>query len=257
MAIAFSILTIICIGLLIYGLIKPEKLLTSPHNSRRKVAQVYGSASFLFFCAFIIAVPKNEGAASTGNNDSNEILATKTEIAAPKEKTKLDLLVEKKLAFLPGTYAQGTIPKGEYIFVSERGGYYAEERDGEILDNENFDSFGYVYNHAIGDITTHRLLISEGALVELGASGAKDIYMRLTKKSEYNFSGHYKVGSDIQPGRYIVESAGEAYMEVNHGPIGNGEIINNDNFKGTKSVTLRDGQYLKLNRASISIRSNE
>lgn len=161
-------------------------------------------------------------------------------------------LIERNLAFLPGSYAAGKIPKGEYIFVSDKGGYYAEERDGQIIDNENFNSFGYVFNHAIGDITSHGALISVSAIKELGISGAKELYELITKQKNYSFSGHYKAGVDIPAGRYFIESAGQAYMEVNQGPVGNGKILSNANFNGTKTINLRDGQYLKIHNASIA-----
>jgi hypothetical protein len=169
----------------------------------------------------------------------------------PQRNDRLKSLIDRKLAFAPGTYARGTIPKGEFIFVSERGGYYAEERDGQIIVNSNLSSFGYVYNHAIGDITSHGYLFTQDGLRELGFSSAKSLYESVTRQENYNFSGHYKVGIDIPPGRYTVESTGQAYVEINRGPIGNGEILSNDNFNGTKSISLRAGQYLTLQRATL------
>jgi hypothetical protein len=254
MAVVFFLLMISSLVLLLVGLVKPDKVFLGPDSPRSKVAGTYGSAAFLFLVAFIIAIPKHENPALAGSDLPTE---QPQHTAQVQEKSALDLLIEQKLAFPPGTYAKGTIPKGEFIFIGEKGGYYAEERDGQILDNENFDSFGYVYNHAIGDITTHGLLISPNALKELNASGAKALYERLTKQTDYNFSGQYKVGSDIPAGRYIVESAGEAYVEVNRGPVGNGELLNNDNFNGTKSINLRNGQFVKISRASLTIQNEK
>jgi len=48
----------------------------------------------------------------------------------------------------------------------------------------------------------------------------------------------YKVGADLPAGNYVIESAGAAYVSVNTGPAGNGEIVWNDNFHGTKSANL-------------------
>lgn len=175
----------------------------------------------------------------------------------PQEKSKLDLLVENKQAFMPGSYVKGDIPKGEFIFVSSSGGYYAEEREGEILDNENFDSFGYVYNHGIGDITTQGVLVSMDAAKNFQVAGAKQLYELVKNQVDYNFSGHYKVGADIKPGRYIFESAGEAYVEVSSGPVGNGQIIRNEIFNGKKSFSLRPGQYVKVSRASYQTESKK
>lgn len=182
---------------------------------------------------------------------SREPTAQAEQQAIPKENEKLNSLKARKLVFVPGTYAKGTIPKGEYIFISENGGYYSEERNGQILDNANLSSFGYVYNHAVGDVTTQGILVSQEGLKEMGFPSAKSLYESVTKQENYNFSGSYKVGIDIPAGSYTIESAGEAYVEINRGPIGNGEILSNANFNGTKLVNLRNGQYITLQKATI------
>lgn len=257
MAVIFFLLTIFSLALLFLGLFKPNKVFLGMDNSRSKVAKTYGTASFVFFVVFVIAIPKNDKQ-FIASSEPHSATSDQYPAAPPtQEKSALDLLIDKKMAFPPGTYARGSIPKGDFIFISERGGYYGEERDGQILDNENCHSFGYVYNHAMGDITTHGLLIAKDALQELNASGAKALYERLTKQADYNFSGHYKVGSDIPPGRYIVESAGEAYVEINRGPVGNGEIISNDNFNEKKSLNLRVDQFIKISRATISAQDSK
>lgn len=250
MALIFFLLFIASLCLLIRGLFRPDKVFLGPDASRAKAAQVYSAGLLIFLIAFIAAIPKDSDNSTDTENVAQQDAAIST--SKPAEKSKFDLLVEQKKIFLPGDYAQGSIPKGEYIFISDRGGYYGEERDGQIIDNANFESFGYVYNHAIGDIKSHGLLVSQEALKELGFAGAKAIYELITKQTDYNFSGHYKVGTDIPAGRYIIESAGQGYVEINKGPVGKGEILNNDNFNGSKSINLRNGQYLQLTRASIS-----
>ena len=169
----------------------------------------------------------------------------------PTVSNVFDPLVERGLAFRPGSYAKGSIPSAEYAFISKAGGYYSETVNGDILDNENFESFGYVFVHGLGDIKTGGVLVSLEALRELGYSGAKDAYEAVTQQSNYSFSGHYRVGTDIPAGSYTLRSAGRGYAEVNIGPVGNGDIVSNDNFNGTKSVRAKAGQYLKLSRVSI------
>ncbi len=62
----------------------------------------------------------------------------------------------------------------------------------------------------------------------------------------------YKVGIDIEAGRYILESLGSGYYAVLTGPVGNNDIVDNDNFNGKATVTIKNGQYLQLSRAKFS-----
>ena len=126
---------------------------------------------------------------------------------------KLHSLLEEKLVFDTGSYIQGDIPAGEYAFVKfdDSGSYYEEDdAAGNIIDNENFSSFGYVKVHGSGDLTTRGILVNISAFERLGVSGAKELYEILNEKENWNQSGFYKVGYDIEPGRYIIESMGSA-----------------------------------------------
>ncbi|RST59696.1 hypothetical protein D5F11_011380 [Siminovitchia terrae] len=159
------------------------------------------------------------------------------------------------LAFDTGSYVKGDIPKGEYAFVTFEGsGQYYSEKDagGNIIDNENFDSFGYVEVHEAGNIETSGVLVKVDALDELEVSGAKELYETLNNTEEYMDSGWYKVGVDIDPGEYVIESFGDGYVAVMTGPVGNNEIINNENFNGRYSVNVQEGQYLVISRGTIS-----
>jgi hypothetical protein len=152
----------------------------------------------------------------------------------------------------PGTYSKGSIPKGEYVFVGPKGGYFSEEYNGQILANENFASFGYVYVQGLGDITTRGYLISMDDLKKLGNTGALEIYKTIIKEAGYNFSGYYKVGLDIEPGTYELESSSDGYVSVESGPLGRSKTVKNDIFQGKKTINILAGQYLKVNRATIT-----
>jgi len=157
-------------------------------------------------------------------------------------------------AFDTGPYIKGDIPVGEYAFMplDSSSKYYSEEDTaGNIIDNENFDSFGYVYVHNVGNLETNGVLIKVSAFEALGVQGAKEIYEKLNNIKDYKGSAWYKVGSDIAPGQYTIESLGECYVAVMSGPVGNSDIIDNNNFKGKYSVTVSVGQYLKVSRGEI------
>lgn len=175
---------------------------------------------------------------------------------SPQQKMfeKVSELIASGQAFDTGSYIQGDIPEGEYVFVTFEGSgtYYSEDDpSGNIIDNENFDSFGYVHVHAAGNLTTQGALIPVGALETLQVSGAKQLYETMNNKEGYLDAGYYKVGVDIPAGQYNLESYGDAYVAIMSGPVGTGDIVDNELFNGKYSVTVRDGQYLHLTRAKI------
>ena len=167
---------------------------------------------------------------------------------------RIRALISSKEAFDTGSYAEGDIPLGEYAFIpfSGSGKYYSEEDSaGNIIDNENFDSFGYVYVHGTGNIETESLLIKTSAFKMLKVKSAKEVYEILNKVKKYQGAGLYKVGTDIEPGKYTIKSYGEGYFAVMSGPVGNNEIINNDNFNGRRSVEVKIDQYLQVTTGEI------
>jgi len=168
-----------------------------------------------------------------------------------QEFATFDPLIARGVAYLPGSYAKGSVPSGEYAFISKSGGYYEESMNGEIIDNENFPSFGYVYVHGMGNIKTGGLLVKLQDLAGLGYSSAIQAYEALTNQSNYRNSGYYRVGTDIPAGVYTIQSIGSAYVEINEGPVGDSDIVENDNFNGSKSITITRGQYLKLQKAML------
>lgn len=167
---------------------------------------------------------------------------------------KITSLFDEKLAFYSGIYSKGDIKDGEYIFInfSENGSYYCEkDSTGNILDYENFDSFGYVKVHSIGNIETNGVLISVSAFEKLGVKSAKEIYEILYKESNWNQGGYYKIGTDIKPDRYIVESVGKGYWVVVTGPVGDRKIINDGYLNGSEDIYLSNGQYIRLKNTAI------
>ena len=163
----------------------------------------------------------------------------------------LNTLVEQKKAFPPSSYAKGDLPKGTYVFVSEKGGYFAEELNGQIMDNEIFASFGYVYVHGVGNVDTRGYLIKLEDFKTTGFDSPKSLYESITKQPNYDLSGYYKVGLHIPAGEYKLTSLGEGYMGIEEGPVGNSSTLQNDIFQGRKLISVRAGQFLKLERVKL------
>ena len=202
-------------------------------------------------------VESNQNVKEKQENSSNESKKTETKELTESQKmtTKIVSLMNEKLAFDTGNYIQGDIPAGEYAFVkfNGSGSYYCEKDSaGNIVDNENFDSFGYVKVHSVGNLETRGVLVNISAFEKLGVSGAKQIYEILNDQKDWNQSGYYKVGVDIPQGSYVVESIGSGYYAIMTGPVSDSEIVDNDNFNGRSSINITNGQYLNLHRAKIS-----
>ena len=99
----------------------------------------------------------NNSSSNSSNSSSTKKQETKELTESEKMIIKISTLFDEKLAFDTGSYIQGDIPAGEYAFVkfSGSGSYYCEkDRTGNIVDNENFDSFGYVKVHSVGNLET-------------------------------------------------------------------------------------------------------
>lgn len=209
---------------------------------------------------------KSDNSYSSSSNNSSETTTSNNPPETPKEEKKeltesekmimkILVLVDEGLAFDTGDYIKGDIPAGEYAFVkfSGSGSYYSEEDgSGNIIDNENFDSFGYVKVHAAGNLTTNGVLINVSAFEKLEVSGAKQIYEILNEQTDYNEAGYYKVGFDIPEGQYVIESYGSGYWAIMTAPVGSNDIIDNDNFNGRASINVKNGQYLEVSRAKIT-----
>lgn len=202
---------------------------------------------------------KNNSSSNSNSSSSNSSSTNKQEnkelTEAEKMTIKIVALFDEKLAFDTGSYIQGDIPAGEYAFIKfdGSGSYYCEkDGSGNIVDNENFDSFGYVKVHSVGNLETKGILINVKAFEKLSVKSAKEIYEILNNQNNWNQSGYYKVGIDINPGRYIVESIGSGYWAIMSGPVSSSDIVDNDNFNGKAAINLSNGQYLKLSRATIS-----
>lgn len=168
---------------------------------------------------------------------------------------KVSELIDTGEAYDSGDYIQGDVTKGTYAFISftDSGGYYSEsDVSGNIIDNANFDSFGYVTVHEKGNLSTDGFLVNVNSLDKLKVSGAKELWEIVNNIENYNESGYYKVGQDIEAGSYVLTSIGDAYVSLNSGVVGNNDIIDNNNFNGQWRISVSNGQYLEISRAEFS-----
>ena len=145
------------------------------------------------------------------------------------------------------TYRVGSsIPAGQYALFATGSisGYFEISSDStgsisSIIANDNFE-----YNSII--------TIKNGQYLKL--TRCKAIPIAYAKISPNVKGGMYRVGIDIKPGEYMLESTSSimGYYEVassdSHDVY---DIVANDNFNGIAYVTIKSGQYLKLDRCKM------
>lgn len=241
---------------------KQKKAREDWNNSSKETKIATIVITIIIGVAILWAIIASSNNAQDNMRSSETTHATQeTEKEESKPKTAKELMFDKVLglidtkdAFDTGSYTKGDIPVGEYAYVPFDGsGKYYSEKDsaGNIIDNENFDSFGYVFVQGAGNLETQGVLIKIGAFKKLSVKSAKEIYEKLNDIKDYEESAYYKVGTDIAPGTYIIQSFSEGYAAVLSGPVGNSDIVDNENFNGKYSVSVSVGQYLKVSRGKL------
>ncbi len=144
-----------------------------------------------------------------------------------------------------GMYHVGVdIPAGEYIVMNKESipAYY-EVNKGQF--NKDIINNGIVsYN----DYVT----VKDGQYITL----QRAVMYPANQAPVVNTSGEgvFKVGKDIVAGQYRIVSTSNilAYYEISKDSNNSfTSIIENDNFIGSRIVTVSNGQYLKVNRAKI------
>lgn len=155
-------------------------------------------------------------------------------------------------ALKAGTYKVGSdISSGEYLVFSKGHAYIESASDSSgnldsIIFNDNLmnDAHAYV---TLNDGEYFKMTGGEMYLVE----DAKSV---IPEDGLYQ-DGMYKVGNDIPAGEYkviLTSNLGMGYLEVSSDSSHQlGSIITNDNVQADTYITVKDGQYLKLQGLEI------
>lgn len=172
-------------------------------------------------------------------------------VSATPEPTKEPEKKEPSIWIKEGMYKVGSdLPAGEYLIASKGTmAYLAVTKDSSgtlesILTNDNFDTVRYIK-------------VKDGQYLELKNAEIAPIDkapVLQTVDGKY-ISGMYKVGRDIDPGEYKVipdENSMMSYVEVATDCTGTlDDIVTNDNFDSPKYITIKTGQYIKMNGCFI------
>lgn len=154
--------------------------------------------------------------------------------------------------FQSGMYKVGSdLSSGEYFILSGTSCYYAVTSDSSgtldsIIVNGNFETFTIVTVEEGNYFEFNR---GEAALLVDIAANIPNI--GLNDDGTYT-EGTYKAGLTIPAGEYKLIPNGSAYVAVLSDTKGGiRSIVSNDNFDGEKYITIKDGQYLEVVRATI------
>lgn len=156
---------------------------------------------------------------------------------------------ENKDKIKAGTYKVGTdIPAGEYIVFSSNNGYIECSKDS----TGNFESI--VFNDNLFNGSNSYVTLNEGEYFNMQRAEMYPVSSAPSIKPEDGIykSGMYKVGTDIPAGEYKVKDNGNGYIEVStnsrHDLL---NIVSNENLNGDSYITISEGQYIKINNATI------
>lgn len=148
-----------------------------------------------------------------------------------------------------GMYKIGTdMPPGEYTLIASGMAYFQISSDStgsfaSIVANDNFEGRSIVTVSAGQYLTLTRCTayaVSDAPAVKL-TNGILP-------------QGMYRVGVDLAPGEYKASATSMGYIEVSKDSKHSiSSIITNDNFEGDKYITVKEGQYLKLTRATLKV----
>jgi len=157
----------------------------------------------------------------------------------------------KSSAIKAGMYKVGSdLSAGEYVLISNGSSYFQVSKDStgaldSIVCNDTFTNRSYV-------------TINAGQYFEFKNCSAYPTAQAPTVDTSSGVlnAGMYIVGKDFSAGEYKVEVDGaNGYFEVDKDSLHSiNSISANDMFTGSKYVTVKTGQYIKLNNAKLYLK---
>lgn len=189
--------------------------------------------------AILTEVLNNESAAEEVKAESGEDIVKKDKHQEKEDENKW---------YSSSMYRVGAdIPAGDYYAVTEksnRSGYYCKYNNStqdDIEDNDNFKNFTFFrcYDGQYLKLSSCKITPIENAPVFSPDNGVYG-------------EGMYRVGIDMPEGEYKFTAADGktkgyycAYTDITYN-----DIEDNDIFDGTAYYTVKNGQYLKINRCT-------
>lgn len=180
-------------------------------------------------------------------NTTTDPISSGSSVSTQDSETKKAEPVIAQKGIAGGMYKVGTdMQAGEYIIVGS--GYLQISSDSSgsfesIVENDNYT------NRTI-------ILINNGQYVKFsGRAYTPAEAPKVDASSGMLPAGKYKVGVDLPAGEYKLTPSGSGYYGLSTSASESMDVlVSNDNFDTDIYLTVQDGQYLKLSRASIKLR---
>ncbi|NCO10729.1 DUF4190 domain-containing protein [Candidatus Saccharibacteria bacterium] len=145
-----------------------------------------------------------------------------------------------------GMYKVGAdMAAGEYVVIGS--GYLQISSDSSgsfesIIENDNYT------NRTI-------FLVKDGQYVEFsGRAYAPSEAPKVDTSDGELPAGKYKVGVDLPAGEYKLVPIGSGYYGLSTSASDSSDsLVSNDNFDTERYLTVQDGQYLKISRATLKL----
>lgn len=212
----------------------------------------------LLMFGLILAGCSDNTGQKTEEEDSQKTIEVKSENEAIKtdenKKDQANSLVKNVdtiSALGEGMYKVGVdIPSGEYMLIAEnKMGYFSinsSSSSDSILLNDNFDG-NYILTIEDGQYVT----ITRAKMVPMEDAPSFNPVNGVLS------DGMYIAGIHFPAGEYKIAATSEemGYFSINNGSTVSqlNDIIENDNFNGERYITVEEGQYLKIVRASLKV----
>lgn len=232
--------------------------------SKEKVKKPFYKKWWVWAIAIIIIAAAVGGGGADGEKTANN----KSEPATSKGQDNKETKAKEKTAeknnengeektnenlIKPGTYKVGEdIPGGEYLVFANGMAYIENASDSSgnlesIIFNDNLTKGAHSY-----------VTLNEGEYFKLQGAEAYPVDSAPSVIPEDGIykDGMYKVGKDIPAGEYKViltdTAMGMGYLEVSSDSSHQlDKIVTNENVQADTYITVKDGQYLKLQGLEI------
>lgn len=204
--------------------------------------------TLLFLAIGLIGTSLLVACGSKTQNTSNNQNTTQIEQAKNNNKS------DNKTFYKSGFYEVGKdLPAGEYLILQDKSNAVAETSVAISTDSKKENE---LFAESIAGNTYANLEKGEYLEVTNGNIYPIDIAPSNTPKDKVYKDGMYKVGKDIKAGTYDVKALKDsASIEITKDSSHkDSSIISKKDIKNTEKVTLKDGEYITLNNAEITVK---
>lgn len=223
----------------------PKKAKVCPNCRRKQKRPVLGI--FLIVIGILALI----GAVNNADKQPKEVINRQPTPIENDSASSVDQTTEQEkfTTYKASTYKVGKdIPAGEYVVYADSFMGYVE-----VASNSSGTLDSIIANDNISYNTI--ITVADGQYFKL--TGCYAVPLEENPPVDASGEGTFKVGTHLLAGEYKIEvssnnSIGYGYVQISSDSTGSlYSIISNDNFEGSKYITVSDGQYLTLTGCHI------